>query len=382
LTIVLLTPVMVVTGFFAIEVLLGLRPARTAADACDARAAIVIPAHNEAKIIGETVRSTLAAANGALVLVVADNCTDETLQEAERAGAAVLVRNNDELRGKGFALAAARDRLRDDPPDVAVILDADSTLDRRSLRALVAAASASMRPGQAIYLFRPEPEAPPLVQLSSFAFMIKNLVRQRGLQRLAGRAHLTGTGMAFPWPLFEQSDLGGSNIVEDLVIGLELADRGAAPMLVEEATVWSAAASAGETLVQRSRWEGGYLQTALRTAPSLMMRSLKRGDVAGICAALDLSIPPLALLVVLNAGLLAVALAAHALGGALWPAIVQLAVGAVAFLALFVAWLNEGRPFASGSTLLRLPFYILWKLPMYLRFVRHGAPKQWVRTGR
>jgi hypothetical protein len=97
---------------------------------------------------------------------------------------------------------------------------------------------------------------------------------------------------------------------------------------------------------------------------------------------LDLSSPPRARLVLLNVALLALALVGYVLGGALWPAIAQVAVGAVAFLALCLAWLAEGRRFASGATLLRLPFYILWKLPMYLRFARHGAPKQWVRTGR
>ena len=101
--------------------------------------------------------------------------------------------------------------------------------------------------------------------------MIKNLVRQRALQRLAGRAHLTGTGMALPWPIFEQANLGGSNIVEDLALGLELAERSAPPMLVEEATVWSPAASAGGTLVQRRRWEGGFLATMLKTAPGALV---------------------------------------------------------------------------------------------------------------
>jgi hypothetical protein len=92
--------------------------------------------------------------------------------------------------------------------------------------------------------------------------------------------------------------------------------------------------------------------------------------------------PPLALLVLVNAALFALALIAHFFGGALWPALVQLGAGALAFLALFLTWLSEGRRFASGATLLRLPLYVLWKLPMYVRFARHGAPKEWVRTGR
>jgi hypothetical protein len=29
-----------------------------------------------------------------------------------------------------------------------------------------------------------------------------------------------------------------------------------------------------------------------------------------------------------------------------------------------------------------MPFYMLWKIPMYFTFARHGAPKEWERTGR
>lgn len=380
----LLAPIALVTGFFAIELLVGLRASRIRPKReSNPWVALVIPAHNEAKLIRATVTELLEeVSERSFVLVVADNCTDATAEEAQLGGAQVLIRADTERKGKGFALAAARDYLRNDAPEIVIVVDADSRLDSHSLRALAATAMEASRPVQAVYLFAPDAAAPPLVQLSNFAFMIKNLVRQRGLQRLAGRAHLTGTGMAFPWHLFQQSDLGGSNIVEDLAVGLELGERGVAPLLVEDARVWSVAASVDETLVQRSRWEGGYLQTAVRTAPRLLIRSLRRGDGPAMCAALDLSVPPLALLVLFNAATLALACLAWAIGGAFWPIIVQVTIGLLAFLALCLAWFREGRQFASGATLLRLPLYLVWKLPMYVRFARYGAPKEWVRTAR
>src|SRR5439155_19675525 len=106
--------------------------------------------------------------------------------------------------------------LRGNPPVVVIVLDADCRIDAQSLRTLIAFAGQTGRPGQAVNLLAPDLAAGPLVQISSFAFMIKNLVRQRALQRLASRAHLTGTGMALPWPIFERANLGGANIVEDL----------------------------------------------------------------------------------------------------------------------------------------------------------------------
>jgi hypothetical protein len=263
-----------------------------------------------------------------------------------------------------------------------MVLDADCRIDRQSMDALASMAATSGRACQAVNLLSPDLAASPLVQISSFAFMIKNLIRQRGLQRLANRAHLTGTGMALPWRIFAQANLGGANIVEDLALGLELAQTAAGPRLVSDAIVWSPAASATGTLVQRKRWEGGYITTAVKLAPRALRRSFHPFDLRGLCAALDLSIPPVALLVLLNVMGLCFALAAALAGAALWPALIQLAVAFCAALAIASAWVAEGRKFASAATLLRLPVYVIWKLPMYVGLALRGAPKEWLRTGR
>lgn len=373
------------TAFFALELIVGLSPlgARESGGCRPGSVAIVIPAHNEEAVIARTVGATLAQTTGDYsVLVIAHNCTDRTADLARAAGARVHVQNEPERRGKGYALASAREQLRERAPEVVIILDADCRIDRASLDALAATSSHSGRACQAVNLLAPDRSASPLVQISSFAFMIKNLVRQRGLQRLADRAHLTGTGMALPWPLFAKANLGGSNIVEDLALGLDLATTKAAPVLVTTAAVWSPPASASGTLVQRSRWEGGYLGTALKLAPGAFRRSIARLDPRGFCAALDLAVPPLALLVLLNAAALCVALLGALAGGALWPTFGLLAIGIAAAIGIALAWILEGRPFASGATLLRLPLYVAWKVPMYLGLARRGAPKEWLRTGR
>jgi hypothetical protein len=71
-----------------------------------------------------------------------------------------------------------------------------------------------------------------------------------------------------------------------------------------------------------------------------------------------------------------------ALGTAWWPVIVQFGLLLFALLAVFAAWLQEGRAFISLGVLARLPLYVLWKLPMYVGLARRGAPKEWLRTGR
>jgi cellulose synthase/poly-beta-1,6-N-acetylglucosamine synthase-like glycosyltransferase len=368
----------VLTAFFVVEVLAGL-PARAVRprNGAKASAVIVVPAHDEELVIADTLRRlTEALGEGMRILVVADNCTDLTAERARMPGVEVAERNDSNLRGKGHALAFAVERLATAPPDVLVVLDADCTIDGASLRALVESAAASGRPSQAINLLQPDRTASPLVQLSTFAFMLKNLVRQRGLQRLAGRVHLTGTGMAMPFGLFRASAHVRSSIVEDLALGLDLADQGHPPQLIENAFVWSGGSSEQGTLIQRRRWEGGFLATAVRYGP----KAILRGD---IFTGLDLLVAPLALFAALNlAGLAVAAVLTLAFDSAWWPIIVQASLLAVAVLAVFLAWLREGRRFVSLGVLARVPLYILWKLPLYLGLARRGAPGEWLRTGR
>ena len=375
---ILLAPFALLTAFFVAEVLAGL-PRREARPptASSVSAVIIVPAHDEEAVIGETLQTIREALGEDMrVVVVADNCTDSTAERARLHGADVLERSDPNLRGKGHALAFAVESLAASPPDVLVVLDADCIIDRPSLQALVDSTAAAGCPAQAINLLRPDRGASPLVQLSTFAFMLKNLVRQRGLQRIAGRVHLTGTGMAMPFGLFSASAHVRSSIVEDLALGLELAEQGHAPQLIQGAFVWSGGSTEQGTLIQRRRWEGGFLATAARYGP----RAILRGS---LFAGLDLLVPPLALFAALNMLALIVAIAlALSFGAAWWPIAVQAILLVVAGFVVFLAWLREGRRFVSLAVLARIPLYVLWKLPLYLGLARRGAPGEWLRTGR
>lgn len=317
------------------------------------------------------------------LLVVADNCNDRTADVARSIGVNVVERNDPSQRGKGFALSFARDYLRNDPPRTVVIMDADCHTDLASLSVLVATCESSQRPAQAVYLMEPSHLDGAVVQLSGFAFLLKNLVRQRGLQRLAGSVHLTGTGMAFPWPLFDRADLATAHIVEDIRLGLELAQAGHHPILVEESRVWSRHADQDATLDQRSRWEGGFLSFARATAPVVFRHAIRTRSLATLMAGMDLLVPPLALLAILNIVALAFAtlLAVTGLSSWLLAGVVG-TLGLCAGAVLLAAWWREGRPFLSAAALLQLPLYALWKVPMYLKLARSGAPKEWQRTQR
>ena len=382
----LLAPFTILTLWFAVEVLAGLRALPVDRQSPESRptAVIIVPAHDEEAVLPKTLPMLVDAARGrARVLVVADNCSDRTAAVAKELGAEVIERFDTSRRGKGFALDFAKHHLQRRPAEVVLIVDADCIMDGESISSMIQACASTGRPCQATNLQRPSPNASPAVQLSTFAFYIKNVVRLRGLERLSGRAHLLGTGMAIPWKALAEVELATSSIVEDLKLGQDLAERGHPPMLVEAANVWSSAESDQNTLSQRRRWEGGFLANSLRVGPSLFGASLRGGDFGGMLAALNLMTPPFALLVLLDLTALAAAgMVAWATGSEPWPIVVLAGSIVLACVGLVLAWLAGGSRFVTLGSLFRAPFYLAWKLPMYLSFARHGAPKDWQRTGR
>lgn len=381
----LLSPLILLTACLAVELFSGMRPlAPTISDRpASSNAVIIVPAHNEASILGSRLGllKAAAAASQSVILVVADNCTDSTADIARAAQVRVVERHDLDRRGKGFALDFGRSAISQTPPDAVLVIDADCVIDAPSIELLIATCLAHGRPCQATNLQAPSPDASPVVQLSTFAFYVKNVVRQRAMQRLAGQVHLLGTGMAFPWPVFLVATLATEEIVEDLTLGLELTALGFPPLFAELAAVWSDAESHGNTLVQRRRWEGGFLANAVRAGPGMLVKSIGRGNPRGVWAAINVIIPPLALLMLLDLAALAIsALLIAVTGAAAWPALVLGGTLLAATLGLGAAWHTGGKRFISLRGLSKAPLYILWKLPLYSSLARSRGPQEWART--
>jgi cellulose synthase/poly-beta-1,6-N-acetylglucosamine synthase-like glycosyltransferase len=92
----------------------------------------VLPAHNEAASIGQTIRSLCEQARRPdRIIVVCDNCTDDTAERAIVAGAEVFTSVNNKHRKAGAlnqALAALLPTLS--PYDLVLVMDADCKLNR------------------------------------------------------------------------------------------------------------------------------------------------------------------------------------------------------------------------------------------------------------
>ncbi|MFT3967647.1 MAG: glycosyltransferase, partial [Sphingobium sp.] len=108
--------------------------------------AVLMPAHDEAAGIGRAVADVLAQLRPCdRLLVVADNCTDDTAAIARALGACVLERDDPLSRGKSHALKFGRRFMREDGEwngvAVVILVDADCSPAPGALGRLAAASA-------------------------------------------------------------------------------------------------------------------------------------------------------------------------------------------------------------------------------------------------
>jgi cellulose synthase/poly-beta-1,6-N-acetylglucosamine synthase-like glycosyltransferase len=263
-----------------------------------------------------------------------------------------------------------------------VIIDADCILEADSLNRLAACALYHDRPVQSLYLMKSPMGASLKIRVAEFAWLVKNLVRPLGNLRLGLPCELMGAGMAFPWSIISGASLANGNIVEDMKLGIDLTGVGKPPLFFPEVLVTSYFPITSEAQsVQRTRWEHGHLGMIFSEAPKLFKQALARHNINLFVTALDLCVPPLALLVFFLVGMLALTGIAGLVGMAILP--FQVALFSIALLAISVllAWLGWGRQIMPFTALLTLPIYVLSKVPHYLKFI-WNRQKSWVRTDR
>jgi cellulose synthase/poly-beta-1,6-N-acetylglucosamine synthase-like glycosyltransferase len=350
----------------------------------DADVAVLIPAHNEAAGIEATLRGLKAQLHaGDRVLVVADNCSDDTAALARQAGVEVIERSDAVDRGKGFALDFGVRHLSARPPSMVVIVDADCLLDAGALDTLAGLCSASGRPVQALYEMNAPAGAGLRARVSAFAWRVRNRVRPLGWWVVGAPCQLMGTGMAFPWTLLRDAPLASGHIAEDVQLGADLALRGRPPLFAPQARVTSTFPDGDDAAAsQRRRWEHGNLALMFAHGPRLIVAGLGRADMRLLALAADLMVPPLALLVQLQLGLALLGALAWWLGAGALPLTISAVALALLVLSILAAWRLAGRDIiALSELLLTAPAYALRKLPMYVAFL-WKRQSTWVRAKR
>ena len=381
LAVIALVPVSV----FFLQMLLACLPprARPLGISVRPRVAVLVPAHDEAAIIRATLASiTPQLLAGDRLLVVADNCSDDTARLAREGGAEVVERFDTLRRGKGYALDFGVRHLAGQPPEVVIVVDADCQVGEGAIDCLARRYHQVKRPVQALYLMRSPAGSGLKVQVAEFAWRVKNLVRPRGWARLGLPCQLMGAGMAFGWHDLALINLANGHLVEDVKLGLDLCQQGKPPVFCPEALVTSQFPASQQGMnSQRTRWEHGHLGLMLADAPKRALAAISQRNGSLLAMTLDLLVPPLALLVLALLGLNLVTWLAYWLSGHATPAWIALAALVMLGLAVVLAWARFCRELIPFSVLLYAPFYAARKIPLYLGFLIKRQV-EWVRSKR
>jgi glycosyltransferase involved in cell wall biosynthesis len=145
---------LMLTGLLLLESVVALtrrRRDRRLTYSSSAKAVVLMPAHNESLVIAETLRPLAAIDPSRIeIIVIADNCSDDTAQIARDMGVGAIERFDSERRGKGFAMDHGLRYLEQRGqalPEVVVFLDADCLVTVEALMLLVDLSDESA-PGQ------------------------------------------------------------------------------------------------------------------------------------------------------------------------------------------------------------------------------------------
>lgn len=191
------------------------------------RIAMVIFAHNESLLIQKTTEAVVQTlgVNDSL-FVVADNCTDNTADLAQQAGAGVFSRNMELPAGKGAAINWFVQNYSNVllQYDYLVVLDADSQVHPDFIEKLNQALTDDIIAAQCI-LTPIEYEDSPLSTLIALSEIIEHTLFERIQSFFGLSVRLRGTGMVLqPGVLIDVSKQIDTE-VEDIALSLLLAEK-------------------------------------------------------------------------------------------------------------------------------------------------------------
>jgi cellulose synthase/poly-beta-1,6-N-acetylglucosamine synthase-like glycosyltransferase len=336
------------------------------------KSVVIIPAHNEENSIESCISSIQKMEGYAHIVVVADNCEDQTASIAKSMGVEVLERFSDNERGKPYALNFAFQHLLKRDFEWFIIVDADTSISSNYLEDI---SNQIQRCGakavQARYSIRNAGDSM-RTQLMNVAFYSQYL-RMRGKNRLRLSTGIQGNGFALHRQIIEEIPLKANYITEDLAYHLELIMAGYRVEYCESARVFADMPVSYEgNKSQRSRWEGGRLRVVKDYLPKLFEKVI-RGNFYCLEPMLDLLLLPLGYH--LFGVMLLMILSSFSGLSLLYLIVVVVHVLSSIFLG--------GGTFKDVMALATVPYYVFWKIVNLGNTIKSSKKNiPWIRTDR
>jgi 1,2-diacylglycerol 3-beta-glucosyltransferase len=378
-------------GLSLVGIVLRTRLKKQPPSAAKTRFIVYVPAHNEGIGLLPTLTSLRAMNYPAAlftIVVIADNCTDDTLAIVSATGTDLLIRQDCQLRGKGFALAWAFAQMDFARFDAAVVIDADTVVEADLLARFndaVVYSDERQLPAvyQARYDFSGTGSAEAwLESLSIAAKAAENSFVYRAREILGLTNLLQGNGFCVPSAVLRRVPWAAGSIVEDAEYAIDLKLAGVNCMYLDDVRVISRIPTSGaDSHPQKVRWSKGMILLMRKQVPRLLSQAVRLKSLSSLEAAVMLLLTSrLMTLYFLLAGMPALlfVLPWHRpvlVTLLLCTLVCQIGYGALALCA------GSGE---SGSlkNLWLLPRYVAHISAAHLRSLTSLRTKEWTRTTR
>lgn len=253
--------------------------------------AIVIAAHNEEKVISESLRSL----NGLNydrsnfdIFVVADNCTDKTADYALAENAIVYERFDKCNKGKGYALEWMFNKIFDmgDKYSAIVVLDADNMVSPNFLTEM----NIKLNNGHKViqgYIDSKNPNDNWLTLSYSIAFWSNNRLFQLCRDNMGLSCQLSGTGFCMDIDTLKKIGWGATCLTEDLEFTCKLTMNNMRVVSAYRAVVYDEKPlTLRQSWNQRKRWMQGFADVSSRYFLKLIEKFIFQKDIKALDCAL------------------------------------------------------------------------------------------------
>lgn len=348
------------------------------------RLLFLVPAHDEEAIIAQCVHSIKGMdypLDHIRIVVIADNCEDQTAEVARVEGVDCIERNNLLSVGKPHALAWAINLLKDSQWDACVIIDADTVVHSGFAKGLAAKGPLRSVVVQGYFSTLNESDSW-LTRLAGVLARCRYEINYPLRTQAGLNCPLTGNGMCIGRDLLEPFGWQAFSLTENWELYAGYTVAGVPIRYAENALLYSLEVSSlRQGYSQRRRWLAGRLLVAREWVPQIA-RSSSISLHQKLDSIAELTVPPPALhfFIAMVVGMTAIILLPFPFG----PAIGVLVIASLASLVTQTAVVIMRHP-NPGATLMAFalfPLYIAWRLVTALRTMLTLGDQTWRKTNR
>lgn len=248
------------------------------------RFALIASAHNEEAVIAQLVDSLKQIDYPKElydIYIIADNCTDNTAKISKEHGANVLVRFNNTLKGKGYALEWCFDKLFEEEKeyDVFCIFDADNLVEKNFLLEMNKQFLKGYKAVQG-YIDSKNPFDSWISLSYSIAFWMSNRLYQLPRYNLGLSCGLSGTGFGVTTDTIKKLGWGATCLTEDLEFTAKLIMNKEKVAFAYDAVIYDEKPlTLAQSWRQRKRWMQGFADCTSRFFIPLMKNAIKNRDI-------------------------------------------------------------------------------------------------------